>query len=195
MSVGRRSSRSASSTRCPGGRAGRVGGLGDQQREGARAGLRGRVGIRRVVGGDHLVARVVLAGAAHEQADRQVLGAGDEVAEGHPGVGHALAAGEQAGVEHHEALDALGVLDGEPQPDRAAPVVHDDRGVAQVELLEQAGGRRYVAVVGVPVEIGRLVRAAEAGEVGRHAAKAGVAHRRDARCATGTTRSARRGGR
>ena len=44
ISVGRRSSRSASSTRCPGGGAGRVGGLGDQQREGARAGLGGGVG-------------------------------------------------------------------------------------------------------------------------------------------------------
>ena len=44
--------------------------------------------------------------------------------------------------------DAVGVLDREAQPDRAAPVVHDERRVAQVEVLEQRrrrsrrGGRR-----------------------------------------------------
>ncbi len=48
-----------------------------------------------------------------------------------------LMAGEQARVEDHDALDALGVLDREAQPDRTAPVVHDDRGVAQIEVLEQ----------------------------------------------------------
>ena len=163
----------------PGGGAGRVGRLRDQQREGARAGLRGGVRERRVVGGDHLVAGVVLAGAAHEHADRQVLGARDEVAEGQPRVGHPLVPGEQAGVEDHEALDPLRVLDGESQPDRAAPVVHDDRRAAQVEILEQRRRHRDVAVVGVPVDVGRLVRAPEAGEIGRQAAKAGVAHRRD----------------
>ena len=108
-----------------------------QQRESARTGLRVDARKGRVVGGDHLVARVVLAGAAHEHPDRQVLGARDEVAEREPGVGHALAAGEQAGVEDHDAVDPLAVLDREAQPDRAAPVVHDDRRAAQVELLEQ----------------------------------------------------------
>ena len=71
------------------------------------------------------------------------------------------------------------VLDREAQPDRPAPVVHHHRRAAQVEILEQRRRQRDVAVVGVPADVGRLVRAAEAGEVGRHAAKAGVAHGRD----------------
>ena len=71
---------------------------------------------------------------------------------------------------------ALGLLDRDPQADRAAPVVHDDRGVAQVEILEQ--GRRVldVAIVRVPAEVGGLVGAAEAGEVGQDHAEARVAN-------------------
>ena len=65
------------------------------------------------------------------------------------------------------------------QPDRPAPVVHDDRRAAQVEVLEQRRRQLAVAVVGVPADVGRLVRASEAGQVGRDAAKAGVAHGRD----------------
>ncbi len=65
--------------------------------------LEATFGIGRVVGGDHLVARVVLARAAHEEADRQILGALDEVAEREPRVGHPLVAGEQARVEDHDA--------------------------------------------------------------------------------------------
>ncbi len=179
ISVGRWSSRSASSTRCPGRGPRRVGCLRDQQREGPRAGLRVDARKRRVVGGDHLLARVVLAGAAHEEADRQILGPRDEVAERQPGVAHLLVPGEQAGVEDHDPLDPLRVLDREAQADRAAPVVHDDRRAAQVEILEQRRRQRDVAVVGVPVDVGRLVRATEAGEVRRQAAEAGVAHGRD----------------
>ena len=92
---------------------------------------------RRLVGGDHLVARVVLAGAADQQPDRQVLGALDEVAERIQAsfmcwwpVNRPVSSATMPG-------DAIGMLDRQPQPDRAAPVVHDDRGVAQVELLEQ----------------------------------------------------------
>ena len=46
-------------------------------------------------------------------------------------------AAADAGVEDDEPLDALRVLDGEPQPDRAAPVVDDERQLAQVELLDE----------------------------------------------------------
>ena len=178
ISTGRSSPRSASSTRRPSAAPGRVRRLRDQARERARARLRGDVGERRVVGGGDLVAGIAVAAAAHEQPARQVLGALDEGVERLPGVAHALLAGEQAGVHEHEAADAVRVLDREPQPDRAAPVVDDERGVAHVEVLEQRGGERDVAVVGVPVAVHRLVRAAEARQVGQDHAVAGVAHRR-----------------
>ncbi len=116
---------------------------------------------------------------AYQEADGQILGAGHEVTKGQPGVGHRLMAGEQAGVEDDHALDPLGVLDGQSQADRAAPVVHDDRGVAQVERLEQRRHGVDVAVIGVPLDIDRLIGAPEAGQVGGQAAKAGVADGRD----------------
>ena len=59
----------------PGLGAGRVGGRGEHQRERPRAGLRGGVRIGGFVGGDHLVAGIGLAGAPHEHAHGQVLGA------------------------------------------------------------------------------------------------------------------------
>ena len=58
------------------------------------------------------------------------------------------------------------MLDGKPQPDRPAPVLHDDRRVAEVELAYEALDRRDVEVVGVVLESRRLVRAAEAEVVG-----------------------------
>ena len=57
----------------------------------------------------------------------------------HPRIGHLLLAGEQAGVEHHDPRDTVRLLDREPQPDRAAPVVHDNRGVTKVQILESSG--------------------------------------------------------
>ena len=56
-----------------------------------------------------------------------------------------------AGVHDDEARDALGVLDREAEADRAAPVLHDDGHVAQVELRGQTRDRVGVAVVGVPL--------------------------------------------
>jgi hypothetical protein len=57
--------------------------------------------------------------------------------------------------------------------------VHDERRVAQLEVLDERPGEVRVAVVRVPAEVGRLVRAPEAGQVGRDAAEPGVAHGRD----------------
>ena len=74
-------SRSASSTRLPSAAPGASGVCGIRPRERARPGLRGHAGERRVVGGGDLVAGVGVAAAAHEHADRQVLGALDEVVE------------------------------------------------------------------------------------------------------------------
>ena len=71
------------------------------------------------------------------------------------------------GVEDDEALHALGVLDGETQPDRPAPVLHDDRRPAEVELLREPLDRGVVEVVRVVLDPGGLVRASEAEVVGR----------------------------
>jgi len=89
-----------------------------------------------------------------------------------------LAAGEQAGVERDDAVDAVGHLDRYPQPDRAAPVVDDDGGATQVELLEQRQHRLRVAVIAVPADVDRLVRTPEARQVRSDAPVAGVAHGR-----------------
>ena len=179
ISSGRSSSRSAASTCLPSAAPGASGRCGIRPGNARAPAFGGDARERGVVGGGDLVAGVAVAAAAHEHPDRQVLGALDEGVEGVPGVAHRLLAGEQAGVHHHEPRDAVGVLDGEPQPDRPAPVVDDERRVAHVEVLEQRGGHRDVAVVGVPVALDRLVRAAEAHEVGQDHAVAGVAHRRE----------------
>ena len=52
-------------------------------------------------------------------------------------------------VEDHEPRDALGVLDGEPQPERPTPVVHDERHLPEVELQREPLEPAVVAVVGV----------------------------------------------
>ena len=117
--------------------------------------------------------------AADEHPDGQVLRALHEVGERLPRVAHALLAGEQAGVHRHQAVDALRVLDRQPQADRPAPVVHDEGRPAHVEVLQQRGRHRHVAVVGVPVAVHRLVGAPEAREVGQDRAVARLEHGRD----------------
>jgi hypothetical protein len=54
------------------------------------------------------------------------------------------------------------LLDRQAEPDRAAPVLHDDREVVQVELLHQPDDRAEVEVVGVVLLAQRLVGAPEA---------------------------------
>ena len=178
-SFGRSSSRSASSTRCrprrPAYRA----------RSGASAGTRGRRPSTPGSGTGRRRRRSPRrrGRACTRRLTRKPTGRSSvrstKSRNAHPGVGHLLVAGEQPGVQDHHPRDPVRVLDRQPQPDRPAPVVHDDGGVAHVELLEQRRHRRGVAVVAVPVDVDRLVRAAEAGQVGRDAAVAGVAHRRD----------------
>jgi len=121
----------------------------------------------------------VLAGASHQEADRKILGALHEVPKRSPGIGHLLMSGEQPGVENHDPRDSLGMLGGQPKTDRTAPVVHHDRAVAYVELLEQRRHGLGVPVVAVPGKVYRLVGAAEAGKIRRNAAKPGVARRGD----------------
>ncbi len=51
--------------------------------------------------------------------------------------------GERRGVQHYEAGDAIGVPSGPGHPDHAAPIVHHERDVADVELLDQPGHVRH----------------------------------------------------
>ena len=71
------------------------------------------------------------------------------------------------------------MLDGEAKADRAAPVVHDEGDAAQAELVDEQLDRCDVAVVRVPADVGRLVGAAEADQVGRDRAVAGGDDRRN----------------
>ena len=99
--------------------------------------------------------------------------AAHEVAEAQPLLRRRPAAAD-AGVHDHEPRDPVGVLDGEAQADRPAPVLDDDGEVAQVELLDEPRDRADVEVVGVVLEPERLVGAAEAEVVGRDRAGDGV---------------------
>ena len=70
--------------------------------------------------------------------------------------------------------EPVGVLGGQAQADQAAPVLADERDAAQVEHVE--GERAHpldVAGVGVVLDRGRLVRAAEADQVRRDRAQPG----------------------
>ena len=117
----------------------------------------------------------MLAPAAHEESDGEVGITLDEGGEAMPAVAHPLVPRKDAGVHGHETRDALGALEGRhPQADRTAPVLHDERHLAEVELVEQRGHGLRVPIVGVPIVVDRLVRAAETREVRRYAAAAGL---------------------
>ena len=90
----------------------------------------------------------------------------DEGAEAQPLVRGRTAAADP-GVHDHEPGDAIRLLDGDPQADRPAPVLDDDRQVAEVELLDEPPDRVRMPVEGVVLHAERLVGAAEAEVVGR----------------------------
>ena len=161
------------------GRARRIRGQRQHQREGARAGLRLGRWKRGVVRVHDFGRHPSRTGSFDEHRHRQVLGALDEISECVPCLAHLLATGEQSGVHDHEPRDPVRVLDREAKADRSAPVVHDDGRVAQVEAGQQPLHRLDVAVVGVPRHVGRLVRPAEPRQVGNDAAEAGIPHRRE----------------
>ena len=145
----------------------------DRDEVGEREDARLRLGHRprRAVGVLDLVAHRLHGRDAHELAGDQVCAdAADEVAEAQPLVGRRPAAAD-AGVHDHEPRDAVGMLDGEAEADRPAPVLDDDREVSQVELLDEPRDRAGVEVVGVVLPAERLVRAAEAEVVGRDRAR------------------------
>ena len=130
----------------------------DEIGEGEDARLRLGHRPRRAVGLLDLVAHRLHGRDADELAGDQVgADAADEVAEAQPLVGRRPAAAD-AGVHDHEPRDAVGVLDGEAEADRPAPVLDDDREVAQVELLDEPRDRAGVEVVGVVLDAGAACR-------------------------------------
>ena len=92
----------------------------------------------------------------------------DEVPELEPGRAW-RPAGEDPGVEDHEARHAVGMLDCQPEPDRPSPVLHHHGETLEFELVDEALDRLGVPVVRVPVAIHRLVGPAEPEVVRRDA--------------------------
>ena len=157
-----------------------VGTVGHEPGHRPRAGLERLVRERRVVRGAGLVGQRPHAAGLHEPADVECRRVLDGLAEPVPHLGHVDVAGGQPGVGGHDAGEAVGMLGGQAQPDQAAPVLADQRDRAQVEDVE--GERAHpldvlrVAVVG---HLGRLVRTAEADQVGRDHPQSGVGQHRD----------------
>ena len=172
---------------------GRVGCDRDDQGELGDTRLGLRIGPRRLIGRHHVGRHVGRGRALDHDADRQVGVALGEVAPGHECLVHL--AREEARVHDHQPFDAVGMLGGPAQSDRAAPVLDHHRGVAHVELFEQPRHQLDVTVVRVPLPLGRLVRAAKTRIVGADHAASALHERSAASCDTGRTRSARRGSR
>ncbi len=82
------------------------------------------------------------------------------------------------GVEDDQPRHAVGLGDAQTETDRAAPVLHDDGQVLEIELTHEPLDRFVVPVVRVPVAVGRLVGASEA-EVVRRDASRDTCERRD----------------
>ena len=134
------------------------------------AGLRLRRRERGVVALDDLVRKLCDGRDPDELAGNEVgTDPADEVTESQPLLRRSPAR-PNSGIEDHEPGDAIRALDREPQSDRPAPVLDDDGGIAQVELVGEALDRRKVEVVGVVLDPGRLVRAPEPEVVGRDGA-------------------------
>ena len=80
----------------------------------------------------------------------------------------AVAGQQRDRVDDRHALHALGQALGEGEPDRA-PVVHEQRDALDLQLVQEALDEGVVLGDRV-AQRGRLARAPEAGQVGRHAA-------------------------
>ena len=118
--------------------------------------------------------------AADQPADVEHLGRLDGVAEHPPDLRHVEVAGRQPGVRRDHAGEPVGMLGHQPQPDQPAPVLADQRHVAQVEVVEG----ELAHPLDVPRERvvrhrQRLVGPAEPDQVRRDAPDPGVGQHRD----------------
>ncbi len=162
----------------------------DEQRQLARPRAKGFVGERGVVGRQDVVRHVRGGRSLHEEARperRDLLGEalvveqhlrhGDGVAVGH--VHGPRQASDQRGVRRVEGRvgrddppDESGALGQQPETERPAPVLHEERHVAEAGGVGELGHPADVPPHGVGGAGQRLVRAAEADQVGRDDAQA-----------------------
>ena len=91
------------------------------------------------------------------------------------------ACARQAGVGEHQAGETVGMVGHDPPADQAAPVLPEERHVLQVEVPQQFAHPGDVAAVGVGVLVHRLVRPAEADQIGHDHTAPGGHQRRDHR--------------
>ena len=105
-----------------------------------------------------------------------------ELLPGEEGVARVGVAGGQEGVGRDDPGEAVGVLADQAQADEPAPVLADQRDVAQVEPVEeQLAHPLDVAGEGVVGALGGLVRAPEADQVGGDDLQPGCGEHRDHR--------------
>ena len=94
---------------------------------------------------------------------------------------HTWPGARQAGVGEHQAGETVGMVGHDPPADQAAPVLPEERHVLQVEVPQQFAHPGDVAAVGVGVLVHRLVRPAEADQIGHDHTAPGGHQRRDHR--------------
>ena len=156
----------------------RVGKLGHHRREGAQRSPVSGIGKRRHVGGAFALAHVRV--AARKQAGHVELGVfRAHRAPGQEAGAQRLLAGRQHGVHGQQACITRRGLHRQGQPEQAAPVLHHQHDVVQVEPLHQF--QQHVAMPGEAV--GRVllgfVALAETDQVGRHDTVPGCQEYRD----------------
>ena len=132
----------------------------------ARGRAVGVVGERRVVGSADGLGHRAEAARLDKPPDLDLGQALDGLTETPPDVGHRQIAGGQSGVGHDDTSEAIRMLCGKPQPDQAAPVLADQRHPLQVQPVERERAHPlHVTGVGVVLDPGGLIRAAESDEV------------------------------
>ena len=164
---------------CLGGRAGIFRGHGNDERELPGTHLEPNVGKRRLVRAEDIHGPCRGRCVGHDHPDREILGLFDECAPGDEPRTRGGVSGEQTRVHDDEAIETVGVLDGQAQADRAAPILDDGGGCVEIEVLDEVGHELDVAVVGVERRVGGFVGHAEAGVVGDDAAVPGCGQRPD----------------
>ena len=96
-----------------------------------------------------------------------------EVAPVEEALAQRLVAGAQGGVHHQQCLEPVGHGHRQREADQPAPILHDQHDVAQVERLDEVDQAAAVEIERVGLVVDRLVRAAEAREIGRDHAMPG----------------------
>ena len=135
----------------------------------ARSRLVGLVGERRVVGGLHLGRQGLGAPAPDDAAGGELVDLLGELLPGEERIPRIRVARGQEGVGRNDAGEPIGVLADEAQADEPAPVLAHERDGTQIEPIEEQLAHPFdMAGERVVDAFGRLVRAPEPDQVGRH---------------------------